>query len=95
MSIVVKSYSDEVVSFTCNSCKIDDTCDVSHLITDNCAVDVNVVCRECADAGVVYILRCTDAALAKDLNGKLEVLRLNRMAGGVADEYKDGEQSCC
>lgn len=93
MGIIVKSYSDKIINFECDGCKINDTYDVSNLITDNCALDIDIACRECTNTSVVYILCCTDAALAKDLNSRLEVLRLNRMAGGIVDGHKNGEQN--
>lgn len=81
MIIIVENYKDGCVTFSCSKCAKVWIKDVSDMISDNCALDVEVQCDYCKEHSIVYILRCTDAALAKDLNAKLEVLRLNREAG--------------
>lgn len=79
--MVVISYDHEdVVEFYCDKCDFHGEYDITNLLTDNCAVDVDIVCDICGDSRVLYMLRCKDPAQAKELNAKLEFLKIKRAA---------------
>jgi len=94
--IVVDYDHQYVVKFYCDKCDFHGEYDISSLLTDNCAIDVDVICDLCGDSYVLYVLKCTDAAQAKELNARLEFLKIKRAA--EVKEYgdqSDGEIGDC
>jgi len=87
--IVVNYDSKYVVKFYCDKCAFDGEYDISSLLTDNCAIDVDVICDLCGDCYVLYVLKCKAPAQAKDLNARLEFLKITR----AAEARKDGDQN--
>lgn len=98
----VKSYTDKdekdigsvkTVLLWCDECRVDCYHDLSDKITDNCALAFDLDCPGCGCKKTLFFLRCTNPALAKDLNAELEVLRIKRK-GEVADgNQNDGKIS--
>jgi hypothetical protein len=86
--IVVDYDNQSVVKFYCDKCNFHGEYDISSLLTDNCAVDVDVICDLCGEYYVLYVLKCKDAAQAKELNARLEFLKIKR----AAEEKEDGNQ---
>jgi len=74
----VVDYTDGVVSFYCAKCDFRGEYDLTSLISDNCAFDIEVICELCNDHTVLYFLRCTDPVLEKELNAKFEALKDKR-----------------
>jgi len=87
--IVVDYDNQHVVKFYCDKCNFHGEYDISSLLTDNCAIDVDVICDLCGDCYVLYVLKCNDPAQAKDLNTKLRFLKLK----GTAEVDEDGYQN--
>jgi hypothetical protein len=85
--IVVDYDHQYVVKFYCDKCDFRGEYDISNLLTDNCAIDVDVICDLCGDSRVLYVLKCEDEAQAKELNAKLAFLKIMRSAG--VKEYGD------
>lgn len=84
--ISVYRYNNGVAYFTC--CDKHYNYDFSNMISDDCVLDVDIICPTCGQTRVLYVLRCCNAAIAKELNAQLEVLKLRRKV--VEDDgYKD------
>jgi hypothetical protein len=80
MIVVAYNYRN-VVEFYCDKCDFHGEYDITNLLTDNCAIDVDVICDVCGDTRVIYVLRCKDPAQAKELNARFEFLKIKRAAG--------------
>ena len=95
--IVVDYDSQYVVKFYCDKCNFHGEYDISSLLSDNCAIDVDVICDLCGDSYVLYVLKCKDPAQAKDLNALLRFLKIKRAAEarkyGDSNDGKIGDQS--
>lgn len=90
--IVVDYDHKYVVKFYCDKCDFHGEYDISSLLTDNCAIDVDVICDLCGDCYVLYVLKCKDPVQAKDLNARLEFLKITRAAEARKDDYhSDGK----
>lgn len=76
--VVIDYDHKDVVKFYCDKCDFHGEYDISGLLTDNCVVDIDVICELCGDSYVLYVLKCVDAGQAKELNAKLEFLKLKR-----------------
>lgn len=87
--IVVDYDGCNIVKFYCDDCNFHGEYDINNLISDNCAVDVDVICDLCGDLYILYVLRCKDEALADELNARLKVLKYNRDLEDEADGNKD------
>lgn len=87
--IVVDYDHKYVVKFYCDKCDFHGEYDISSLLSDNCAIDVDVICELCGDSYVLYVLKCKDPAQAKELNARLEFLKIKRAAEGKEDGYQD------
>jgi len=68
--MVVYRYDHDIVLFSCEKCNIDGACDIGDLLTDNCAIAINIECEKCGDSRKIRILKCNDIHQAKDLNKK-------------------------
>jgi len=99
--ISIIGYDKGVVKFVCSECKMDVYEDMQDTITDNCAVELKMKCPNCDDSRALYFLRCTNPALAKDLNATLEAIKIrrreeqngNQINGEVSDRRIQAE--CC
>jgi len=87
--IVVDYGVEHVIRFYCDKCDFNGEYDVSNLITDNCALDIDVICEMCGDCYVLYVLKCVDPAQAKELNARLEFLKYKRSAEDSGDDDKN------
>ena len=88
--IVVHKYNDGIAYFTC--CETPYKYNFANLLSDDCVIDVDLVCPNCGQTYVLYVLKCGNAAIAKELGAQLEVLKLRRKV--VEDNgYKDNEQN--
>ena len=76
--IVVDYDHKYTVKFYCDKCDFHGEYDTSSLLTDNCVIDVDAICDLCGDSYVLYILKCKDAAQAKELNARLKFLKIKR-----------------
>ncbi len=76
----ITNYDDDVIEFRCDACDFLGEMDISSLLTDNCVIDIDVVCELCSDMSVLYVLKCTDPVQAKPLSAMLETLRIKREA---------------
>ncbi len=76
--IVVDYDNENIVRFYCDKCDFHGEYDINWLISDNCVVDIDVICDLCGDLYVLYVLKCADAARAVELNAKLGALKLKR-----------------
>ena len=74
--IILDYGNNDVVHFYCDKCEFNGEYDISNLITDNCAVDIEVVCELCKDYYMLYVLKCKDITMAKELSAKFEALKL-------------------
>jgi len=92
MTVLIESLDNNVVTYYCTECDLHEFHDIGDLLTDDCALDIDIGCKECEDSTILYVLKCKNAALAKDLNAKLEVLRLNRKSGVLKDDDKISQQ---
>jgi len=72
------SYDNKILSFYCEHCDIHGEYDLSSILTDNCVVDVDVICDKCGDSNVVYILICYDQSIAPLLEAKLASIKEER-----------------
>jgi len=90
--IVVDYDHQYVVKFYCDKCDFHGEYDISSLLTDNCAVDIDVICDLCGDSYVLYVLKCKDPAQAKELNARLEFLKIKRAAGVEENGNQNNEQ---
>lgn len=86
--IVVDYDNQNVVKFYCDKCDFHGEYDINSLLTDNCAIDIDVICDLCGECYVLYVLKCKDAAQAKELNARLEFLKIKR----AVEEKEDGNQ---
>lgn len=86
--VSIYKYNDGVVYFTC--CDSHHTYSFADMIYDDCVFDVDVVCPTCGHLRVVYMLKCSNAAIAKELNAQLEVLKIRRKVIKNND-YKNNE----
>ena len=98
----ITDYNDGVVNFFCGGCNIEGKYKINNVISDNCALDINVRCPTCESTKTLYFLRCTNQVLAKDLNATLEVIKIrrggelgngNKINGKVSDRGVQTE--CC
>jgi len=88
--INVYRYNDGIAYFIC--CDKHYSYNFANMLSDDCVVDVDLVCPICGQTYVLYVLKCSNAAIAKELNDQLEVLKLRRRV--VEDNgYKDNEQN--
>jgi len=76
--IRVFAYDEGKFGYECESCGLTFTKDISERITDNCALDVDVICKECGENGVVYFTRCTEEYMAKELLAKILLAKESR-----------------
>jgi len=76
--IQVKGYNNGLIKFYCTKCKLDGEQDVQELLADNCVLDVEVVCPQCKDMRVLYILECDDEIYSKSLIAELLNLKEKR-----------------
>ena len=76
----VIEYEDGFIYFKCDKCDFWGGMDISSSLTDNCAMDVDIVCDLCGEDTVLYVLKCQDPTFAKELNAKLGTLRIKRLA---------------
>jgi hypothetical protein len=78
--VIVDYDGKNVVKFYCKKCDFHGEYDVQFLVSDNCAVDIDVICELCGDTYILYVLKCIDPAQAKELNARLEFLKYKRAA---------------
>ena len=76
--INIQKYRDGVVSFYCSRCDKHYEVEISDMLEDNCALDIDIVCPACCDTGILFFLKCKDEYLSKSLNAELMVLKENR-----------------
>ena len=91
--IVVDYDNQNVVKFYCDKCDFHGEYDINGLLTDNCAVDVDVICDLCGECYVLYVVKCKDPAQAKDLNARVEFLKITRAAEDRKYDYHDDGES--
>jgi hypothetical protein len=82
-------YDNAVVEFYCDACDFLGEMDISSLLTDNCVVDVDIICDLCGELLVLYVLVCKDPVEAKLLSAKLEFLKVKR----AAEDKKNGNKN--
>lgn len=88
--VSIYRYNDGTAYFTC--CDKHYHYDFADKLSADCVFDVEIMCPNCGQKKVLYVLRCCNAAIAKELNAQLEVLRLRRKA--VEDNgYQNNEQN--
>jgi hypothetical protein len=78
MIIVDYDSKSDTVKFYCESCDFRGEYDIGSCVSDNCAVDIDIICELCGDLYVLYVLKCDNEALADELNAKLNALRVKR-----------------
>lgn len=71
-------YENKRLTFYCEQCNIYGEYDLQSILSDNCAVDVEVFCDNCGASGIVYILICYDQSLATILQAQLNNLKEKR-----------------
>jgi len=76
--VKVFAYEDGKVGCRCGDCKQTFTEDISKRLSNNCALDIDVICKDCGDTGVLYFTRCTDEYMAKELMAKISRAKENR-----------------
>jgi len=76
----VIEYENGFVYFRCDKCDFWGGMDISSSLSDNCAIDVDVICELCGEDTVLYVLICKDPTYAKELNDKLGSLRVKRLS---------------
>ena len=64
--------------YRCNDCGKTFSEDITERITDNCALDIEIICRECGEVGVLYFTRCTEEYRAKELVARMARMKENR-----------------
>jgi len=74
--MIVVGYEEAKVEFYCDRCDFHGEYDINNLLSDNCAVDVEVVCDLCGDKRILYVLKCNDESQAKELNEYLKFLKV-------------------
>ncbi len=67
-----------IVKFYCPKCDFLGEVGISYLLSDNCAIDIDIICELCNDTSILYVLRCTDPTQAKQLSAMLETLKIKR-----------------
>jgi hypothetical protein len=91
--MIVREYDvDEVVHYYCECCGLEGKLNLSSVVSDNCAIEVDVRCASCREAYVLFVIKCKDEALADDLNARLNVLKSNRFVGGIENGNKESEE---
>lgn len=83
--VVVKRYDNDIAEFYCSKCDFYGEYNIKSLLNDNCVCDVDIVCDMCGGTTVLYVLKCSDPAQAKELNARLEFLKCKRAAEGKED----------
>ena len=79
MMVRVTEYTyDDRVRFQCDKCSFMGEHDIGNLLSDNCVLDVEVVCGLCGDMTVLYVLKCKDEFKAKLLNVELKALKIRK-----------------
>lgn len=78
--ITIMKYENKCVNFFCGLCKKDGQLDISDLISDNCAVVIDVICSYCGDRRDLYVLVNKDSIKALELQAKMDFLKVNRAA---------------
>jgi phage FluMu protein Com len=73
--IQVKSYNNGSIQFYCTECALNGEKDVNDLLVDNCVLDVEIMCPQCKDVHILYIVKCADEAFTKSLNAELIALK--------------------
>ena len=69
--IKVFTFEEGIVGYHCEDCEKTFTEDISNRITDNCALDIDVICKDCGESSVLYFTRCTEEYMAKELMAKI------------------------
>lgn len=87
--VIVNYARNNIVKFYCDKCDFHGEYDVQLLVSDNCAVDIDVICELCGDLHVLYVLKCIDPAQAKELNARLGFLKYKRTAEGEDNDNID------
>jgi len=83
MMVRVTEYTyDERVRFYCDKCGFIGEYDVGSSLSDNCVLDVEVVCGLCGDMTILYVLKCKDEFRAKLLNVEFKALKIRRRMEG-------------
>jgi len=75
----ILDYKDKRLMFYCEKCDIYGEYDLQSVLSDNCAVDVEVFCDNCGASEVVYILICYNQSLATVLQAQLNNLKEKRL----------------
>jgi len=76
--VIVTNYDKDIVEFYCENCDFKGFYDVSNLVKEDCAIDIDIVCEFCGAATVLYVVKCKDPARAKELNAQIGAMRLKR-----------------
>ena len=76
--IQVKSYNNGLIQFYCTKCGLYGQKDVNELLNANCVLEVEIMCPQCKDAYILYIIKCTDEVFTKSLNAELMALKEER-----------------
>ncbi len=71
----IEEYKSEVVSFYCDKCDFHGEYDINPMLSDNCVVDVDVICELCGECVTLYVLKCKDEIEADLLNAKFKSLK--------------------
>jgi rubredoxin len=91
--IAITKYEDTCVNFYCNVCQKDSKLDISSLVSDNCAVVIDVTCPDCNDSKDLYILVNKDPIKALELQAKMDFLKVNRAARvGYGNQIDESER---
>jgi len=69
--IKVFAFEKGQVGYHCEDCEKTFTKDISDIITDNCALDIDIICKDCGESEVLYFTRCTEEYMAKELMAKI------------------------
>lgn len=80
--------NEETIEFCCDKCGFLGELGITYLLSDNCVFDLDVVCDLCGDSSVLYILKCIDPAMAKELQARMNFLKVKRAAEDDLDGYK-------
>lgn len=77
--IKIFAYEEGKVGCHCERCEQTFTENISDKVTeDNCALDIDIICKDCGDAGVLYFTKCKDEYMAKELLAKIERAKESR-----------------
>jgi len=74
----VVGYREGLIEFYCDKCNINGKQDISDLLEDNCALDIEVMCLSCEEMTVLYMIRCKDEYEMKYLDAQLKLLKEER-----------------